>query len=171
LVEYGHQANDADAVHERPALSARFLEWLGRYGLAECAGITCALVVSYVVRGVTGSGLAAAYAGAWGETLGYSGAVIAKDAVTAARAARAAGRSVNIRDATGVATGLVTEFGPAGVLDTLLTRPAAMALGAKLLGPALGVIAGKIAADVLFYVPVIFMYERRNRARMRGAGT
>jgi hypothetical protein len=38
-----------------------------------------------------------------------------------------------------------------------------MGLGVRLLGLELGVIAGKVAADTLFYVPVIFMYERRTR--------
>lgn len=152
-------------------MSEKLVEWLRRYGFAECAGITCALLASYVVRAATGSALAAAYGGAWGETLGYSAVLIARDGLTAARTARAAGRSVNIRDASGVATGLLMEFGPAGVLDTLLIRPAAMGVGVKLLGPALGLVAGKVAADLLFYVPVIFMYERRKRGRMRSAGT
>jgi hypothetical protein len=56
------------------------------------------------------------------------------------------------------------EFGPSGLLDTLLIRPACMGLGIRLLGPVRGLVLGKLAADVLFYVPVIFMYERRGRS-------
>jgi hypothetical protein len=38
-----------------------------------------------------------------------------------------------------------------------------MGAGMRLIGPKLGLIAGKVAADILFYLPVIFMYERRKR--------
>ena len=60
--------------------------------------------------------------------------------------------------------GLVQEFGPSGILDTLFTRPLAMAAGIRWVGPHWGVLAGKVVADILFYIPVIFLYERRRRA-------
>ena len=63
--------------------------------------------------------------------------------------------------------GLAAEFGPAGALDTFVTRPLAMALGTRAFGLPLGVIVGKFAADLLFYVPVIIVYERRKRRRDR----
>jgi hypothetical protein len=142
---------------------AKVAEWLRRYGIAECVGITCALLGSFVVRRLTGNALAAAYGGAWGETLGYSSVIIGRDFFAGARVARSAGRRFGVRTAGGVATDLLSEFGPAGALDTLLTRPLAMGLGVRLFGPTRGLIAGKLVADVLFYVPVIFMYERRKR--------
>lgn len=39
-----------------------------------------------------------------------------------------------------------------------------MAAGIRWLGAPWGVLAGKVAADILFYIPVIFLYERRKRA-------
>jgi hypothetical protein len=47
-----------------------------------------------------------------------------------------------------------------------------MGLGARYLGPALGIVIGKLAADVTFYVPVICAYELRRylgRVRARAA--
>jgi hypothetical protein len=79
------------------------------------------------------------------------------------RAARITAERFGARRAGGVVSGLLAEFGPAALLDTFVTRPLAMGLGVRLLGLELGVIAGKFAADTLFYVPVIFMYERRTR--------
>jgi hypothetical protein len=157
---------DALVVIAEPARKgwrAKASDWLRRYGIAECAGLTCALVGSFTVRRLTGSNIAAAYGGAWGESLGYSSVIILRDYLAAARAAHAAGRSVGARDAGGVATGLLTEFGPAALLDTLVVRPFTMGVGMRLIGPRIGLIAGKIAADILFYLPVIFMYERRKR--------
>ena len=142
----------------------RLREWLVRYGPAECGGLVVAFVASVVARrfvGSTGGAVAAAYAAAWGETIGYAGVLIVRDFATHTRSARRDNRSLGARDAGLVASGLLAEFGPAGVIDTLITRPFMMALGLRLFGPALGVVVGKVAADVLFYVPVIYMFERR----------
>ncbi len=157
----------AVATVEESGVSARikFAEWVRRYGLAECAGVTCALLGSFVVRRLTGNAVAAAYGGAWGETLGYSSVIVGRDFFVGVRAARSSGRRFGVRTAGGVATDLLSEFGPAGALDTFVTRPLAMGFGVRLLGPVRGLVAGKLVADVLFYVPVIFMYERRNRRR------
>lgn len=145
----------------------RIIDWLRRYGYAECAGITCALVGSYGARRLFGNNLAAAYGGAWGESIGYSAVIILRDYLAARRAADGAGRQLNVRDAGGVTTRLLAEFGPAAVLDTLVVRPFAMGVGMRTLGPTRGLIAGKIAADILFYLPVIYMYERRKRGQQR----
>ncbi len=59
--------------------------------------------------------------------------------------------------------GLLLEFGPAELLDTGLVRPMTMALGTTLLGWGPGIVAGKLLADVVFYLPVIWVYERRRR--------
>lgn len=144
---------------------AKASEWLSRYGLAECAGITSALIASYAVRRVTGNAIFAAYAGAWGETLGYSTVIITRDFAAEARAKRKARRPFGVRDAGGIMGALLAEFGPAGLVDTFLSRPLAMGIGARALGPQLGLVAGKLAADVAFYLPVIFMYERTKRLR------
>lgn len=139
----------------------KILEWLRRYGLAECGGITCAVLASVIVRRATGSAVAAGFAGAWGEALGYATVLVARDFLFAARRQREARRAFTIPDAAGVIGGLLVEFGPAALVDTLLTRPFAMALGTRLLGLPLGVITGKLVADAVFYVPVIVTYERR----------
>ncbi len=150
---------------------AKLYQWLRRYGVAECGGITCALLGSFVVRRVTGNAIAAAYGAAWGESIGYSTVIVGRDFRSAARSAQSNRRAFGLRGAGGVVAGLLAEFGPAGFLDTLLVRPFAMGLGARLLGPHLGVIAGKVAADVFFYAPVIFMYERTKHWRGPSSGS
>lgn len=157
-------------IVEQPGVRprAKLDQWLRRYGIAECVGIVGALLGSVVVRRATGSAIAAAYGGAWGETIGYTAVIVIQDFLVESRAARSQERAFGLRGVRDMTAGLLAEFGPAGVLDTLVVRPATMALGARLLGPQLGVIAGKLAADVLFYVPVIFMYERRKHRRRHG---
>ena len=160
----GQTTEDARDGPPHDTRRARVADWLRRYGLAEVAGITCALVGSFSVRRFTGSNLAAAYGGAWGESLGYSSVIILRDYLAARRAAHAEGKRLNVRDAGGVATGLLAEFGPAAILDTLVVRPFTMGIGMRAFGPTRGLVVGKIAADILFYLPVIYMYERRKQA-------
>jgi hypothetical protein len=138
-------------------------EWLARYGFAECAGVTCALIGSALVRHVTGNPIAAGYAAAWGETLGYSAVIAGRDAVAEVRGARLARGASGPRSVGRLLAGWAMEFGPAGLLDTFVTRPACMGLGMRLFGPTRGLVSGKLVADVLFYIPVILAYERRKR--------
>ena len=142
---------------------AMLLEWLARYGAAECAGLGGALLGAIIVRDATGSRVAAAYGAAWGETLGYASIIITRDYLVERRALRGAQRSFSLRATARFVFELLAEFGPAGVIDTFLTRPLAMMVGTRLFGITFGVVAGKFAADLLFYIPVVFVYERRRR--------
>ncbi len=160
------QTRDPETHHERRSPGAKLLEWTRRYGLAECLGIVGAIAAATASRAVSRSDVVAAYAAAIGETIGYGGAMFLRDLLTASRSARESGRQLDTRDHGNVVLGLLAEFGPAGILDTFATRPLAMGMGARLLGPRLGLVVGKLVGDVLFYVPVIVTYEwRRTRPR------
>ena len=154
---------------------AKGAHWLKRYGVAEVAGLCAALVGSFAARALTGNEIAAAYGGAIGENLGYYGVIIGREVVSDRRAAFAAGRGYGLAGATRTARNLVFEFGVAEALDSGLLRPLAMALGVRFFGSAVGIVVGKLAADVTFYLPVILAYELRHylaqaseRARARG---
>ena len=141
------------------------LHWIKRYGAAEIVGLAAALLATFVARRATDSVIIVAYAGAWAESLGYGGTMIVQEFLTASRTAAAVGRTFDARDGGGILTGLAAEFGPAGLLDTFLTRPFFMGAGVRLLGPQLGLVIGKIVADVAFYLPVILVYERQRRKK------
>jgi len=143
-------------------------EWIRRYGLAEVFGLAGALTGAWLVRVATGDAVASAYGGALGENVGYYGVIITREIAADARACRAAGGRYGVRSAAQTARNLLLEFGVAELLDTAVIRPLAMGIGARFLGDAWGVVAGKVAADIAFYVPVIAVYEmRRSRERRR----
>ena len=147
-------------------------EWLERYGVAEVAGLCTAIAGSLAVRALTGNEIAAAYGGAMGENLGYYGVVIGREVARDRRDARALGRRYNLAAMARTARNLVFEFGIAELLDSTVLRPLAMGLGVRFFGRTLGVVVGKLAADVTFYVPVICAYELRRylgRSRAREA--
>ena len=134
-----------------------------RYGLAEVAGVCGALLGATLLRAMTGSDIAAAYGGSLGENVGFYGVIVGREVWQDRRAAHHAGERYRLPHAIRTSAKLLIEFGLAEVLDSALVRPLAMGLGIRYLGREWGVLAGKVAADVLFYIPVITAYEWRRR--------
>jgi hypothetical protein len=117
------------------------MRWVRRYVPAEVCGLLGALTGYLFVLGATGHAGPAAYGAAAGESVGFYGCLLARRA--------------------GSFRALMVEFGPAEVLDSAIVRPACMAVATAALGPVAGVLAGKLAADLIFYAPVIVTYELR----------
>jgi len=119
----------------------RLAMWTRRYGPAEVAAVGGAVAAAAIVAGA-GAAAATAVAATLGEMVAFYATVLIRDL-----RARPADRPVRV-----VLRGLLIEFGPAEVLDSVLLRPAAMYLGPLVTGDlTTGVIAGKVAADLVFY--------------------
>lgn len=134
-------------------------DWLRRYLPAELACTPAALACGLLAHAVTGRVEAAALAATWGE-------VIAFHALMVTREVRRRGGS---RSLSRVLRDLSLELGLAEALDSLLLRPGLLYLGVAFApDPALGVLAGKLAADLAFYAVAITGFEML-RARSPGA--
>lgn len=141
-------------------VSARIAEWLRRYLPAETVAIVCTLVAGVAASRAGGHPTVVALAGTWGENAGYYGTMFLTE-IGRGRA-RAGGRGVG--GSWRALRNLALEFGPAEALDSLLVRPAAMYAGAAITGSVpLGLLLGKLAADVAFYGPAIAAYELRKK--------
>jgi hypothetical protein len=142
--------------------------WIKRYGPSEVAGIAMALGGSWLVQQASGSVIAATYGASFGEALGFYDSLVTREMIQGAYFAGARRAPYGASEMIRTWRGLLLEFGPAELLDTGLIRPLAMALCTGLLGWGLGIVAGKILADVAFYLPVIWVYARR-RLGLRAA--
>jgi ornithine decarboxylase len=128
-----------------------------RYAVPEIVGTVAAVGIAWLVYR-TGSVVASAWAASIAETLAYYGTVLWRDR----RLYAGAGLVGSLRAQF---PGLLVEFGPAEVVDTLLLRPALMYAAPLMLGKlTAGVLIGKVAADVLFYA--IVLPCRRLRLRL-----
>jgi hypothetical protein len=131
----------------------RATAWLRRYLPAELIGTLLALLCAWLAAALTDSPAATALAGTWGENLGFYGLMLARELTLR-----------GVRRLPTVVCELVLEFGLAESLDSLLLRPALMYAGMRLAqSPALGIVAGKLAADIVFYIPTIASYELLRR--------
>jgi hypothetical protein len=143
----------------------RLRVWAVRYLPAELAGILTALAVAWSAQAASGAMGSVAVAGTVGEGLGYYGCVAIRE--LRYHGARQRGHDgLTRRWRTGVATvqAMLIEFGPAELVDSLLARPLLMYLLPGLLhNLTAGIVAGKLAADAVFYGIAISAYELRQR--------
>ena len=140
-------------------------EWFERYLPAELLGTLTALAAAWTVHAVSGSLISAAIAGTIGESLGFYGCLAVREVRYYDALHRDHGR-LRRQWLTGTRTlrDLLIEFGPAELVDSFLTRPLFMYLMASLLQNfTAGIVAGKLAADVIFYGIAISAYELKRR--------
>jgi hypothetical protein len=139
---------DATRMRPAPQRRGRIRLWLRRYAPAEVAAALGA-VASAAGADQFGMPAATAYAATIGSGIAFYAVLLVHDV-----------RRPGLRTVGSAARGLAVEFGPAEVLDTLAVRPGAMLLGPLLLGGVtIGVLAGKVAADVVFYAIATVSYE------------
>ncbi|MBD3940376.1 hypothetical protein IF188_01515 [Microbacterium sp. NEAU-LLC] len=137
--------------------------WIVRYLPAELVGTAAMVIAGLVVTTWTDAPALVALAALVGEIIGFY-AVLAitiylEQSQVAATRRRAIARTAML---------LVAEFGAAELLDTLLVRPAALMLGVWLIpDPVWGMLAGKIAADIIFYAIAAGAFTLTARAGLR----
>ena len=166
-----HRASGKSAmIHDLPPGRKRWLEWIRRYGPAEVMGTAAALGGYWAGQVLTGSLVASAFAAALSESVGFYGVLLLRDMVRDAYAAGARRTRYGPREIAGTWRNIFIEFGPIELLDVTVVRPLCMGLGGRYLGPRLGVIAGKVVADVVFYAAPILTTEARLRRAARADG-
>lgn len=138
---------------------AKAREWIQRYGPAELAAACTAIIGYFLTFGLTGGEIAAAFGGAIGDNLGYYGTILTRDFKKDRRQALESGESYGAQGRLRTIKRLFLEFGFSEILDLGIVRPFTMGLGARYMGRGLGVLLGKIVADVIFYIPTIASYE------------
>lgn len=138
----------------------KFKEWFKRYALAEVMGTATAIGGSIITPKLTNNEYAAAYGGAICENIGFYGTIISRDIKANSKKARDEGKPYGLPEVVKTARNLAIEFGTAECLDTLLIRPLAMGFGTKYLGREIGIFTGKVASDLIFYIPAIISREK-----------
>lgn len=127
--------------------------WFKRYLPAEIAGTVSAILLPTIVYAVSGNTLLMAICGTLGENVGFYGTMLIRELNHSKKSCGQFHILKNCRN-------LILEFGIAETIDSFLIRPATMFFTVSLFNNLqIGILVGKIAADVIFYIPTIISYE------------
>lgn len=153
----------ATGAHDTPPRGRGILFWMVRYLPAEIAGTVAMLVAGLAASAVTGDAALIAVAALAGEIVGF---YVVLGATVAWEQSRHGARGRRLAVLTLLL--LVAEFGVAELFDTFLVRPAALVAGVLVLtDPVWGLLAGKIVADIVFYVLAASAFTLTDKAGLR----
>lgn len=139
-------------------------EWIKRYIPAEIFATIGAIAAAGFSFALTKNRILSAYLGTIGENIGYYGFIFIREHLKDLNKAKQNKSKHGVKGFLKTTRNLILEFGPAEYLDSLIVRPFCMYFFPIILGNyALGIIIGKIVADIVFYIPTIISYELRKK--------
>lgn len=168
LVELGSTESEP-----RPGSGAHaaLASWRRRYRLARALGAVVLVLAALLVRAVSGSLVLAALAGSLAEAGWLYGVLLVREWREERGHARVGGCAP--RPLRELGHDLLAEFGAAERVDRLLVRPFCLWLGLFATGGWVGLVLGKLAADLLFYGPLrsLLPWRTPNTATAAGAAS
>ncbi len=137
-------------------------EWLVRYVPSEIAAVAMSyLGFMYCWKFSNHNLTAASYGSAMAENIGFYGVMFIREFFRGRREAIRAHRRYGFSAFAKTFAGLLVEFGPSETLDSLVIRPLTVGLAVHFFGIEFGVLAGKLSADLAFFIPTIAIYEMK----------
>jgi hypothetical protein len=147
-------------------LKKKGTEWLKRYLPAEIIATVAAIVAASIAHFFSNNHILIAYTGSFGEAIGFYSTVAIQNILEVVNKNKAEHKRFSISDSLKIVVDMLLEFGVAGMIDGLLLRPLFMYLFTLYLSSfTLGILLGKIAGDITFYMLVISSYEIKKRIK------
>ena len=149
----------------RSRMLRKVRQWIVRYAPAEVCGTVTALLGAWIGHTLSGSLAVAAVSGTVSENIGYYGYSFTREVLRCLRQHRVHARlKRTFLTAWHSMRNIFIEFGPAELADSLAVRPASLYVGALVAGNFwVGMVVGKLLADVVFYSIAIVGYELRRK--------
>ena len=135
-------------------------EWSSRYLLSEIIASVTAISAAIIADLFIKNSILTAIAGTWGENAGYYGSIVIRDILISRRK----NGILKIENYIRILKNLLLEFGIAEMLDSFFIRPFTMYFFSFVIkNIPIGILLGKLSADIIFYIPTIFSYELRKK--------
>ncbi len=156
------EINQPTVSTRKGSIKTKIKRWVHRFLPAEVVGTIVAIVVSSLTHYYTNNLVIAAYAGSVCETIAFYTTIIIHDALIASKQLKEEGKTLSFRSFAYLLRNIVLDFSLAELMDSLLLRPFCMYIfPIWLRNYPFGILVGKIASDIVFYLPVIISYELR----------
>ncbi|MDL9980411.1 hypothetical protein [Microbacterium candidum] len=158
--------SETAAAPRHPRLAALWF-WIKRYAPPEISGTLTMVAAGLLVSEAAAPAVVVAIVGSIAESVGFY--AVAGIAVWREQRRNLPGRG-RVRILLRVLGLLVVEFGPAELIDTLLIRPGLLTVALFVVPhTGLALIAGKVVADVAFYVLAATAFRVSEKTGIRGA--
>jgi len=146
---------------KKSVILPKLFEWARRYLPAEIIGTATAMAGAFGAHEVTHSLVITALAGSIAETVGFYSYFAFRDGAKYYQRHKSHPPPKRLFfTALHTVRDMLIEFGPAEAVDSLFFRPLCMYLGPQLLhNLGAGLLAGKLTADLLFYLIAACGYE------------
>ncbi len=142
-------------------MKRKLKEWWNRYALAEFVSMLGALISATILHIFIKNVIVVAIIVTWLMNFCFYGIIVYRDL----RERKRNRGKITFADYLKQARNTVLEFGPAEYIDSFLFRPFCLSLFPFLISNyTLAVFIGTVAADVVYFVPVIIAYELRKKA-------
>ena len=141
-------------------------ELFRRYLPAEIVGTLTAIGAASITHVFSGNPVFIAYIATFGEAIGFFSTIFIQHFFTFSKKRRTGNKQFSLSDISKIISHVLLEFGPAEIIDSLVLRPFFMYLFPLLVNNfTMGILLGKIAGDITFYLLVIFSYEMKKKLK------
>jgi hypothetical protein len=141
-------------------------EWLKRYLPAEIIATITAIGAASIIHLFSNNHILIAYTGSLAEAIGFYSTIAIQNILVVVNKNKSENKRFSFSDSVKIVVDMLLEFGVAGMIDGLLLRPLFMYLFTLYLSSfTLGILLGKIAGDITFYMLVISSYEIKKRIK------
>ena len=141
-------------------------EWVKRYLPAEIVGTLTAICAASITHIFSDNPIFIAYIATLGEAIGFFSTIFIQYLLIFSKKRKTENRRISLLDISKIISHILLEFGPAEIIDSLLLRPFFMYLFPLLVESfTLGILLGKIAGDIIFYLLVILSYEMKKKLK------
>jgi hypothetical protein len=156
------KANRRFSLPRFRGIKVKAAKWIRRFLPAEVAGTLMAIASSYAALHLGCNRVTTAYITSITETISFYITILATDALLVSKQLQAEHQTLTLKGLLLIFRNMVLDFGLAEVADSLLIRPLFLYIFPLWFGNyTLGIVAGKVASDLAFYVPVIIAGEIR----------
>ena len=141
-------------------------EYFKRYLPAEIVGTVTAIGAASIAHIFSDNHVFIAYIATLGEAVGFFSTIFIQHLLSFSKKRKSENKQISLPDISKIISHVLLEFGPAEIIDSLVLRPFFMYLFPLLLKNfTLGILLGKIAGDITFYLLVILSYEMQKRQK------
>ena len=141
-------------------------EFSKRYLPAEIVGTLTAIGAASIAHIFSHNPVFIAYIATLGEAIGFFSTIFIQQFLTFSKKRKIENKQFSLSDISKIISHVLLEFGPAEILDSLVLRPFFMYLFPSLVKNfTLGILLGKIAGDITFYLLVILSYEMKKKLK------